>query len=229
MKKTIKCILLILSIAFMTLGVVACSSGGAQTQPARINLLANKYTIEAGAKEKIAYEYDGKDQVIFTSSDTQIVSVEENGEITAIKKGTAFITLTTEKDTAVCCVNVFEREHAVDLGVSEYTMVVGSTLSLNATTYIDGKVSDGNVEWSIESSENDYEFNSNGKSAQFKAKKIGYYTIKVESDKDSATCVVKVLSKNAKRVDAPEVEVDCCNTIKWNKVNDIETYEVYVD
>ncbi|MBQ5905178.1 MAG: Ig-like domain-containing protein, partial [Clostridia bacterium] len=73
--------------------------------------------------------------VTFTSSDENVVTVSSKGVITAVKGGTATITVKSKENnkTASCKVTVREPVTGVSLSKSEATMFVSSKLTLKAT------------------------------------------------------------------------------------------------
>ncbi len=73
----------------------------------------------------------------WNSSDENIATVDENGLVTALSKGTATITATTEENnfTASCVVNVLRPVSSIELNYSELNIGVGYTKTLIATVY----------------------------------------------------------------------------------------------
>ena len=75
-------------------------------------------------------------KVTFTSSDSKIASVTNDGRVTAHKGGSVKITLTcadNKKLSAICYVTVVEPASGVSLDREEANVFVGSTLTLKAT------------------------------------------------------------------------------------------------
>ena len=56
--------------------------------------------------------------VYWTSSDSSVATVDNAGKVTAVKRGTALITVTTENGnkTATCTITVTKPSHGVDIG-----------------------------------------------------------------------------------------------------------------
>ena len=56
--------------------------------------------------------------VYWTSSDLSVATVDNTGKVTAVKRGTALITVTTEdgNKTATCTITVTKPSHGVDIG-----------------------------------------------------------------------------------------------------------------
>ena len=69
-------------------------------------------TLYKGATKEIKAEVsNGTSSITWTSSNDKVATVDENGVVTAVGVGTAYITATLENgNSAVCTVNVIERE-----------------------------------------------------------------------------------------------------------------------
>lgn len=139
-------------------------------------------------------------KLIWTSSDESILTVDENGNIKALKEGTATITVTTEdgKFSASCKVVVSNESVAVERveisGAQEVN--VGETIKLNATIYPDNATNKELI-WK---SSNSYvaKVDKNGNVTGLKAGKVtitvktvdgGYeakYTITVKSESNNS-------------------------------------------
>lgn len=72
--------------------------------------------------------------VSFTSSDEEVVTVSEDGTVTAVGRGTAVVTVTTEDGgyTAECVFTVIQLVEEIVFPESEYTVGVGKPVNLNA-------------------------------------------------------------------------------------------------
>jgi len=75
--------------------------------------------------------------VTWTSSDEGVATVDENGVVTAVSKGTAIITATTEENNfkSNCSVNVLRSVSSIKLNYSSLNIGVGYTKTLTATVY----------------------------------------------------------------------------------------------
>lgn len=74
--------------------------------------------------------------VTYSSSDESIVTVDQDGTVTAVKVGTAEITVTSKDNpevSAVCVVSVTESVSGITLNVKEKTIDVGEQFQLIAT------------------------------------------------------------------------------------------------
>ena len=75
--------------------------------------------------------------VIWESSDEDVLKVDENGVVTAVGKGTAKITATTEDTgkTAECEITVHKHVESVEMSSHSYTAYVGREFTLTAAVY----------------------------------------------------------------------------------------------
>ena len=89
--------------------------------------------MNVGAAEQLVFDmdpwYTGHKDVIWSSSDPDIVSVDENGNITAHKRGSAIVTVTSADDPSLfdtCTVNVTELTLKIEGIVSAQGVGVGN-------------------------------------------------------------------------------------------------------
>ncbi len=129
--------------------------------------------------------------VSWTSSDTAVATVDQNGKVTAVKAGSATITVKTTDGgkTATCAVTVIARVASVSLNKGNITLNIGETATLVATVSPDN-ATDKSVSWTS-SDPAVATVDQNGKVTAVKA---GNATITVKStDGDkTATCAVTV-------------------------------------
>lgn len=85
--------------------------------------------------------------VKWNSSDKSVVTVDENGKLTAVKSGTATITVTTVdgNKTAKCEVTV--NSSSVKLDKNVLAMIAGSGRTITLTADVDTKLTDKTVVW----------------------------------------------------------------------------------
>ena len=130
--------------------------------------------------------------VSWKSSNTSVATVS-NGNVTAVKAGTATITVTTEDGgkTATCNVTVIAKVAGVSIDKSSATLLEGETITLTATIN-PSNATNKNVTWS--SSNSSVASVSNGVVTALKA---GTTTITVttEDGGKTATCYVTVIAK----------------------------------
>lgn len=111
--------------------------------PSSISLERDKtYQLQAEVTPKEATEK----KVLWSSSDTQVATVSENGLVTGVNKGTAVITVTAGGKSATCEVTVTWEVQSVMVSPATLTMTkVGETSQLTATVLPEGA---GEVVWS---------------------------------------------------------------------------------
>lgn len=95
--------------------------------------------VGASTKIDIASLPDGvtKDMLTYKSSDTNIITIDKNGKITAVKEGSAYVTITTPTGESVKVKVIVTKETIKVTGISlnktNVTLNVGDTLKLTAT------------------------------------------------------------------------------------------------
>ncbi len=147
--------------------------------------------------------------VTWTSSDTSIATVDQNGCIKALKAGTTTITVKAtdgSNKSATCNVTVKVSVNDIKLNNTACTLVEGNDMYLNATVY-PSDASDKGVKWSTSDS-SIATVNQNG---YVKALKAGTVVIKATAagnSRKSASCTITVK--------APEV---LASGIKLNQTN----------
>ena len=129
----------------------------------------------------------------FSSSDTSIVSIDENGKITALKAGEATITVTTSdgNKTATCKVTVKDKGIPVEslsLDKTELSLTEKQTETLTATVHPEN-ATNTDVTWTS-SDPSIATVDENGK---ITAVKEGEVTITVTSSDGNKTATCKVL------------------------------------
>ena len=142
-------------------------------------------------KATVAPENASNKTVSWSSSAPDVASVDQNGKVTAIKAGTATITVTTTDGgkTATCEVTVIARVASVSLNKDQITLTEGQSETLTATV-LPERAHDKSVRW--ESSASDVaSVDQNGKVTAIKA---GTATITVTTTDGgkTATCQITV-------------------------------------
>ena len=156
MVKTKKIIGIILA-AIVTLGLClfsACSGGGSGSKDAPKTVSYNFFisetalSLEEGESEKLECSYGDK-KIVFSSSDEAIARVSEDGTVTAVSSGEAYIAARAEGVSGaekICKVTVVKNVYVVELDRSGEIAAVlngGSvTLDFAATVYVNGEKSD---------------------------------------------------------------------------------------
>ena len=97
--------------------------------------------LSVGEKYKLKYNYIPlnafNEELEWSTSNSNIVKVSKDGEITAMSKGEAFITLSTKysKHTAICKVKINGMVKSIELNVYELNLKKGDTRDIIATIY----------------------------------------------------------------------------------------------
>ena len=103
-----------------------------------IQLNATKYSIARGKTKQLSATItplDSSDQLTWTSSDEDIVTVTDTGLIKGIKVGNATIIAMAGDVVETCDITVYEGVTGVDLNKTSNEMTVGDTFQLTATVY----------------------------------------------------------------------------------------------
>ena len=129
--------------------------------------------------------------VSWSSSAPDVASVDQNGKVTAIKKGTATITVTTVDGgkTATCEVTVIAKVVSVSLDKTALTMKVGEEKALTATV-LPENAEDKSVSWSSSAPEV-ASVDQNGKVTAIKPGTANI-TVKTADGGKTAVCAVTV-------------------------------------
>ena len=160
--------ILITTMAFMTIGC------GSQTEPettedivAKVSTEADKevtaepvtisieqesfnvaFYLEAGESKSLAVDTDYEGKLEYTSSDDSVATIDENGKVTAVKNGTATMTVTAgdSKRTVNVIVRtlVAEEEPEEETDSTEQTQTVSNESGITANTTGKGSQSTGN-------------------------------------------------------------------------------------
>lgn len=201
--------------------ITAKSDDGGKTATCEVTVKAKVYPVESVSLDKTSYEMTEGDEftltatvkpdnatnknITWSSSNTSVASVS-NGKVTALKAGTATITVKTEDGgkTATCKVIVNEKVYPVEsvsLDKTSYEMTEGDEFTLTATVKPDN-ATNKNVTWS--SSNTSVAIVSNG---TVTAKKAGTTTITVKTEDGGKTATCKV-TVNAKIYPVTSVSLD---------------------
>ena len=192
--------------------IKATSDDGGKTATCQVTVNARVYNVESVSLDKTSITLTEGDSQTLTatvspsnatnknvswkSSNTSVATVS-NGKVTALKAGTASITVTTEDGgkTATCQVTVNARVYnveSVSLDKTSITLTEGDSQTLTATVS-PSNATNKNVSW--KSSNTSVATVSNGKVTALKA---GTATITVTTDDGgkTATCMVTVEAKD---------------------------------
>lgn len=167
-----------------------------KTPTVSVRLSVSDLDLTVGQKKALnAITSASKSTLKWTSSDTKVVSVDKNGNITAKKKGTATVTVKTANGkSSSCTVKVNEvRVTGVRLDISGMTLGIGQKRTINSTVY-PVSATDKTIKWSS----SDNRIATVDKNGVVLAKKDGVVKITAESTngkKSSCSVTVKAAPK----------------------------------
>ena len=130
-----------------------------------------------------------RESIIWASSNTNVVTVDENGKVKAVKEGDATISASVEGKKAECHINV-DYIHVSSIGInrSEATLYIGDEITLSATLY-PNNVTYKTIEWTS-SNENVVKVSHTG---SVSAIGKGSAIVTAKSDGKEASCSITVL------------------------------------
>lgn len=153
-------------------------------------LKGHEETLTAHVNPLNAYYKD----IIWTSSNPSVATVDNNGKVTAINKGTAVITASSKdnKKSAQCTVTVtFINVEGITLNKNNTTIIKGQTETLVATI-LPNNASNTNYSWTS-SNPSVATVDKNGKITGIK-KGTATITITTEDGNHQADCVVEIVN-----------------------------------
>lgn len=163
-----------------------------------INLNKDMLNLTKGERETITMtvlpEDAGNKNVIWTSSDSSVATVDSSGFVTAVGGGTATITVQAEDGSKVatsCAVNVIEHVEAVNLNKASIEITKGQTETLSATILSD-KATNKNITWTS----SDSSVATVDNTGKVTAVSAGTTTITVTSEDGNKTASCNVTVKN---------------------------------
>lgn len=163
---------------------------------------ATELNLEAGESERLECRYGDK-KIVFSTSDEKIATVSDNGTVTAVSAGVAYITAKAEGVSGaekMCKVTVVKNVYSVKIaGDSVVTAVLaGSSVTLDfaAVVYKNGERSSLNVKFSVSPSGAETEIRENTARVTFSS--AGTYVVKAEYANVSASVTVNVIDSIAR-------------------------------
>lgn len=142
-KKNIKTVIIIslIAILFLVIGIYLLIESNAAISKVSINYTELTLRPDENVDLYATVLFSNNKQhnkVVWSSSNSDIVSVDESGKITAHKKGTAEITAQAKHfdkyDTAVCTVNVKTEPTGYSIFLSAYTASTRDTVRIYVNT-----------------------------------------------------------------------------------------------
>lgn len=185
---------------------------GAAVTGVKLDKTEANVTVDGQITLKVTVSPDnaGNKEVEWSSSDSTIASVDNNGVVTGHKAGTATITVKTKDGgkTATCKVTVTDKVVAVTevkLDKTTAEMKVGDTLTLTATVTPDN-ATNKKVTWKSDKTDI-ADVDANGK-VTAKAKGTATITVTTEDGGKTAKCVVTVDEKAPETVPVTGITLD---------------------
>lgn len=128
-------------------------------------------------------------KAVWTSSDSTVASVNDNGLVKAVKAGKAVITAKVEDAEATCTITVKEPEKPkeISLNYTSYNMVTTETLELKAATV--GFDAAPEITWTS----SDSKIAVVDKNGKVKPVKEGKVTITAKAGEAKADCVIEIV------------------------------------
>lgn len=152
-------------------------------------------TLEVGETIQIHATY-GNDKLSYQSSDTAVATVAENGLITAVGKGVAYITISAESAETdfLCAITVEQPVYSIAFEQEQsYEVFVGANKKLQVKFLCDGVAYEDTVTWSVNG---EATLSVDGTTAMFTATAAGKYIVTVTSGKGATnTLVISVIDQ----------------------------------
>ena len=215
-----KIIPLFLLLCMCIVGMFACSSRGSKQNKVVFSLMSSNYVeINEGESYLLTYSYNGEDAVVFSSTDSTVATVSDEGLIQGVSAGETFVEVTVKDVKKTVSVKVVSAQESIILDCENVGVVKGSEKIIKATCYQGSTVVDGDIVWSVDGGECEYE--ANGATFYFKSETTGYYTVTAKYNDESASCILKVVEPNAVKLEAPVIVSANCKSITWSADADV--------
>lgn len=125
-----------LAVCATAIVFASCEKDPEKIEVSSVTLDQTELSLEPGAsavlKATVAPENAGYDEVVWTSDNTDIVTVDK-GTVTAVAKGEATVTAAVEGKSASCKVTVRTEVAEITLNRTEISVEIGKTAELTAT------------------------------------------------------------------------------------------------
>ena len=181
-------------------------------------------TLRVGEKYKINAKGNG---LTFVSSDVSVASVSDDGTVTAIADGTAFITVSNKNDSVTCRIDVIKSDDYIRLDKTETGVVKGGEVTIKAEIIRNGKVLDDNI--SFAASDEALKITQNGNVITVTSDVVGYYTVTASYLDLTAKTIIKVVAADAEVLETPTLTTDNCETLKWGAISFADGYKITVN
>ena len=175
--------------------LVACSgSGTPASEPSELEvgpyLSEENIALDIGESRQLTVG-NGKASS-WTTSDAQIAAVE-NGLVSGVSEGVAFISVSVGEETLVCVVTVSASEDDFDIVLSHQsrTLNVGDVVSIYGSVYAEGAETDDAIAWSVSDPEV-LGIEADGNTVLVTAKKAGPALLTATAGASTAVCEITV-------------------------------------
>ena len=139
-KKLLLSILTCLASVFFVLFCVSCKTDNSDKSAKNIYVSPNKLNIEINEQYKLNIQNDNDIAATWSSDDTGIVTVSDDGTVTGISSGATNVRAMVGDKVALCLVNVLSIKNNAVLQISESSL----SISVNGTFDVFAKVIVGN-------------------------------------------------------------------------------------
>lgn len=179
-------------LAMCLLSACGKNDDGNKTTSYSLSISVTSMTLEVGETDKLECRC-GEKKIVFTSLDKAIATVSEDGTVTAVSAGVAYVTAKAEgtDEQKTCKVTVTKSVYLVALDKqSEINALKGATLDFTATVYKNDEVSTLVPDFSV--SPSGCAISAKGTVVRVTFSEVGVYTVKAAYNGATATVTVTV-------------------------------------
>ena len=232
-----KRILLILSLCFFALGIVACSGG---SQDNNAYFIKEQLKLQVGDSYKVQYVGDDVDVKVL---DNEIASLSVTDVVTALKVGETKLQLISgSKVLDELNLEVVESSYVpsdeqmsstvyrISFDATEKRIFPNGSFVLTAKVYKNNSVCEEEVAWNFGGDENPI-INAIANKNQLTVcgVSLGKTTITATIGEFTAVCTITVADINYQTLSTPTFASITENTISWNTVENADGYKVSVN
>ncbi len=232
-----KRILLILSLCFFALGIVACSGG---SQDSSAYFIKEQLKLQVGDSYKIQYVGDDVDVKLL---DTEVANLSVTDVVTALKVGETKLQLVSGSDVLdELNLEVVESTYVpsqdqmsssiyrISLDTTEKRIYPNGNFVLTAKVYKNNTVCDDVVTWNFGGEENPI-ITATADKNQLTITGVDYgkTTVTATIGEFTAVCKITISDINYQTLSAPTFAGLTENTISWNAVANADSYKVSVN
>ena len=209
--------------------VAACSHSNVATttESASVYVADREITVYVGG----TYQFvpSGAESFSYVSSDEEVAKVSQNGLLTGISDGTAFIDVSSDASSVTCKVNVITAENYIRLSADRLTVAMGSDITLTAEVVKNGKTTDEIVKFDYDLEEKFVVKPSGFNTVKISLKDTGNYKVSVTYGSLKAVCIVKSVNVAAEVLESPLASVVDCGIVQWEPIENASGYEYCIN